>query len=953
MLEIFKGTAAKNYENTFFREFSDNLAKMFDKYTLDGLLIANSECKDDERLQIDILLVTNKTVCIIELKNYGGTITLPEKNQNDYQNKVWKNDKGTIVRGGNSANPFVQLKKQKERFIRVVNNYVINKLPKTDKFNPFHTIKAVCFQKSVNLFGEIPGKDELTFFVLDRNNYLEKIKDMIDINQSETFLSKDAFDVFKKVFRAELYDLNESYNQADDFYDHETDLDYEALYPDQKTALKKITNFIKSENDKIFILDGTSLSGKSHLIPYIQEMAFKNNVPEVKLFALSNRVANNLLENNYLEFSSIYSYIYGGKRKPAVIEDTEITKTYDDENTCLEIVPLKYSDDIDNAIYIVDESQLITATKFKKQINFLEFGTGCVLKDFIEFANIKNTRRKIIFIGDSYQITMGKYNSLNVDYFSNEYNLQPKYFQLEDKENKSMIVTEAFKLINGIRTNKFNNLDLTFSDALENYSKENFKLKLKLSILSNENSRVLYKNKIDCHEMNLWIKNNILHNGKDIAAGDLIIFNNTIQVSDNNSSDADIKKIFNGQFAKVLNVSEPETIADNLPAPLTFREIFIQLNGSNSIYSITSFENFRLSENGDFSKNEKIAYYTLLNKLAEQELDNFINGNYYTDKELLVLLSVYDKSTRKGITKILNSIKKQLSLMPETRYYKIFNAAQLRFGWAITVNKAMSYKWDEIFLVIKNNEKNFRKSYFKWIYTGLIRATDKVNLLGYKPITPFSKIEIVNSSNTNGDEPIFIASANIDVTKQDKIIMNKYNFSNSVHCLFILQLYSFIFKTISKKKWIIASIEHHQYKEIYEIINNKNDAAIISIYYNKEGVFKNHSVQKCSNIEFANELLDLLNSGNIFKDFSFIQDDWRMAAYVGFNDKLNLIGFSFSFLTQKEYHDVIYINTTGKKIIMIMYYNKEGFFTKVSINSCGDALVCEKVQNLLQELKGV
>ncbi|QKK00611.1 MAG: hypothetical protein HND40_14085 [Ignavibacteriota bacterium] len=50
MLEIRKGTATKNYENTFFREFADNLKKMFDKYSLDGLLIANSECEAESRL---------------------------------------------------------------------------------------------------------------------------------------------------------------------------------------------------------------------------------------------------------------------------------------------------------------------------------------------------------------------------------------------------------------------------------------------------------------------------------------------------------------------------------------------------------------------------------------------------------------------------------------------------------------------------------------------------------------------------------------------------------------------------------------------------------------------------------------------------------------------------------------------------------------------------------------
>ena len=70
MLEIRKGTASRSYENTFFREFAKNLEKLFDKYALDGLLIANSECEAEKRLQIDALLITKNVVCIIDFKNF-------------------------------------------------------------------------------------------------------------------------------------------------------------------------------------------------------------------------------------------------------------------------------------------------------------------------------------------------------------------------------------------------------------------------------------------------------------------------------------------------------------------------------------------------------------------------------------------------------------------------------------------------------------------------------------------------------------------------------------------------------------------------------------------------------------------------------------------------------------------------------------------------------------------
>ena len=77
MLEIRRGTATRTPENIFFREFSKNLAGMFKKYDADGLLIGNSECEVESRLQIDALLIVKNCICIIDFKNYGGEIVLP------------------------------------------------------------------------------------------------------------------------------------------------------------------------------------------------------------------------------------------------------------------------------------------------------------------------------------------------------------------------------------------------------------------------------------------------------------------------------------------------------------------------------------------------------------------------------------------------------------------------------------------------------------------------------------------------------------------------------------------------------------------------------------------------------------------------------------------------------------------------------------------------------------
>ena len=79
MLEVIKGYFSKNYENSFFREFAKLLSLEFQKKDIDGLLIGGSYWTFEENLQIDALLLTNNAVCIIDFKNFGGIINLPDE----------------------------------------------------------------------------------------------------------------------------------------------------------------------------------------------------------------------------------------------------------------------------------------------------------------------------------------------------------------------------------------------------------------------------------------------------------------------------------------------------------------------------------------------------------------------------------------------------------------------------------------------------------------------------------------------------------------------------------------------------------------------------------------------------------------------------------------------------------------------------------------------------------
>lgn len=952
MLEIRKGTAAKNYENTFFREFAENLKNLFDKYALDGLLIAHSECEAEKRLQIDALLITKKTVCIIDFKNFGGKITLPKNSKSEFDFGKWTNEKGEIIKGGSSINPFIQLKNQKDRFIKVVETQILDRLPTSDYLNPYHSVRIVCFQKPIKLIGSIPPKEELNFFIIDKANYLEKIKDIIDISDKEVSLTKESYDVFKEAFRADIFDLSEHYGKTTDFTTYETKLDFENLYPDQKSALQEIESFIKSEDKRFFVLQGTSLSGKTHLIPFIQDLAYNNQIPEAKLFASSGRVANNLLKNTNLEFDSIYSYIYGGNITHSETEEKEEIENKDKDKIDLEVIPLKKSDDTEEAIFIVDESHLIS-DNYHQSID-LRFGSGKLMKDFIEFADLKNSKRKIIFVGDSFQLSIGKKeeSALNPEYLSDEYNFEAKAFQLIDKENKSLIVAEGLKTVNCIRNQVFNDLKFEISNSLNILSKNELKERIENSLKSFSSSHILCYSNFDAQKVNFWIKNSILKNGNDLTKGDLVIFGNNIRIEDEHDPFAEPKKIFNGQFGTVVSISNTITKNEKLIAPLVFREVTINLQQSNHTLNFLSLENFRLSDKGELSKEEIISYKILLTQLAEKELDNFKNDKNQTDEELKDLLQKLADGKRVK-TKVIRKIQRSLNNMPATDYYKFKNAAQLRFGWALTVHKSMSYKWDEIFFNVETGGGKTNETYFKWIYTGLIRATSKVSLINYTPISPFYKVEVKPTipSSSNVKDLFYIADSSIDLNNLNKEIADKHKFKDDDFKSSLLQLHQFIEGKIAGHKISINSISHPNYQELYELKGSSGETATISIYYNKKGQFKVPSLMKSHPKEFGEELLDILNTDNSIDDFSFIKDNWRVSAYSQLNEILKEKDFTISYIIQDPYKDTVQLIRYGDKLTTDLYYDGDGFFSTISALSSTESSLWADFQIIIIKLK--
>lgn len=972
MLEIRKNTFSKSYENSFFREFSRHLHHSFKAKNLTGVLIGSPLCEVDERLQIDALLITPKVVCIIDFKNYKGKVNLPV--ESNFEFGLWTTESKEHIKGGSSINPFIQLKNQKRRFIEVSNKHILNNLSGIDKFNPFHVVRVVCFQEEIELIGKIPSNEALNFFILDKANVIAGILDIVDVSDKEVSLSINSFSSFKNIFRADLFEFDENpfEDKFNEIVSRSKTLDFEKLHDDQKVALREIKTFLESPESQVFVLQGTINSGKSFLIPFIQDIAYSVDIREVEVFAASNRVAKNLMSTSNLEnVNSIYSYIYGGRKIEVDSKNSEDEIANEDvetsEELTLEIVPIKNCDNDDNALFIVDESQLVSDS-YHQSIDIV-FGTGYLLKDFIHFSGIQSGKRKLIFMGDPFQLQLGRVDEspLNPDYLEQSYKLKTSSFQLLDKEAFSDINRQALTCVQSIKTNLYNSLRFSPSEQFSFLSKSDV-LRYLIDLIGNDkDGHILSFSNEEAQKVNQWIKTSVVKSGDNIAANDLVLFNNNISIENENDPFSEPKKIFNGQFASVKKVSDDivsETIkVSGHLTTLNFREIDLQLSGTSHIVKVLSLENYRLNPKAELSKNELVAYKIILNK----ELNNYINERPFEKSD--DYKNVISSDTYRSLQTEIEELKRQavagekvkgklegkeielrkllrdakriyrhkmetfLRRNPSTKYYKLKNSALLRFGWAMTVHKSMSYKWSDVIFNVDPGENvgKTNEAYFRWLYTGLSRARQKISLINYKSISPFDKTEFKDSSKGVRSNEIFFHSHNLEAGLR----LSEFN--------------QYVSSKVFALNLSIVSVEHYNWQERYFIKNSANKEAVVSFSYNGQGIFKLPTIIG-GDKDFALHVIESLKRKEPIKSFEMIRDLWRRNEYTKLNTVLASIGINFYQILQSNYKDKIMLVSHEDEIEIELDYGADGMVGFITAKYYTSDLIWGNVKSAFQSL---
>lgn len=923
MLEVRYGIAAKSHENTFFRQFAQSLKTYFDSHGINGLLLGFPICRVREDLQIDALLITDRTMVIIDFKDYSGTVTLPD--ETNFKKGTWRLSNGLVVKGGSSPNPFYQLGLQRDRLGSILRMTAKN----YTRFNPKHISTVVCFTEPVEVDGLIPGKFKLSFFIANSDSYLEKIFDIINIEEeSSDLLSDDFLSFFNgKLFESAPYDCFITPVQIEEAPSSITTSNPSSPASiDDSGIWDHISRFMNGGED-VLIITGAVGSGKHSLAERLREVAYSSGFTSARLFALSNRVKKNLM-TTIEEVESLYATIYDFSKK-------EI-----DEQTGKEIIPLAKFAPIDafvdlepqgnaeelRSLFVVYESQMVTNTY--RDEGTVRFGSGELLTDILDYLSISTSKdNKVIFIGDQYQLGFGSWSQSSLNPAAYSDNITVSSFALPDPENPNGIESVCLEIANHIRTDNYAELVISPNEMVELKPRETERDLINRVAENWETHKIIaYSNKRSS-DLNSYIKRNVIQNGPRLAAGDLIIFNNQLsafptqmqttgQVLAFDTSEP--VRIQNGEFGIVERIGgtsrsrtyQFEGLAE--PVTLTLIQVEIKLDSGTKV-SIEALSEYLYSEKAGLSDYEEQAMQILLKELlassekahpfapGDPDFDEMIRSEDYVlaedgryrDRNDARRLTSYEIRHRERIAR-------QLASDQNSEYFRWLNAARIKFGWCMTVHKAMSYKWPHVVFATTYDQGKANREYFKFLYTGISRASEEVSLVKWENLSPFA-------------ETVFVREAT-GSSKKKRAVLASIEQRVSSEVIKELLLNALV------EDLEIVSIESKNYLEIVRIENDGAQAAIGFDYNGKGEIYSPRFLN--GNRQIFEEIATRLASSEPELDDSPLGH-----LYQRLNHDV-LSGIVISLVRSYQYQDIVSLQENETQAEARIIYEKRGLVTR-------------------------
>ena len=512
-------------------------------------------------------------------------------------------------------------------------------------------------------------------------------------------------------------------------------------------------------------------------------------------------------------------------------------------------------------------------------------------------------------------------------------------------------ISQSMSLARGIEKEVYNNLLMTESDDVHLVTSEEAFSKATSWLASGESFVILAYSNEEVENANKFVRQKLLKRSDPLTAGDLLVFNNNIRVI---SADPLARPIFlnNGMLVTIIEVKEKiEEVVyykkKTQPVKLIFQKLIVSALDEAAPVEVLILMNFMKNPTAQLSKEESTALRVFLNKRlqklkSENPFENSITyDSMRSDSKWKSLISLLEKlrqtqgdektieESEKELRKVVSAYKIRYSNSMRSLQFRTdpyANAGFVRFGWSMTVHKALGEKWLHVIVNCQmgsNSRKN--KAYYQWLYSAISRAEREVYLVNWKDHHPLSST-------------VFY--------EDDVSLATEMPRSNKATSTFVIEDASEEFKTkyfdqfshphvVNYVFGLVNSLEYEKFKVteinrkslwLVKVSGKAPDGSdfVIALNYNKKGI------PGMPRVERPNQSVEKFITGvtEATPELS-LPSDFREEVYNKWFTNLKTSGWSLEAIEVLEWMDRVAVKNHSAWCVFDIQYNSEGFISIV------------------------
>lgn len=446
----------------------------------------------------------------------------------------------------------------------------------------------------------------------------------------------------------------------------------------QQVLLNKLSTFIFDENnDGLFVLKGYAGTGKTTTISALVHTLWKAGKKAV-LLAPTGRAAKVISNYAKRPAFTVHKKIYFPKKQSG-------------GGVSFTLQPNKHT----NTIFIVDEASMISDQTQNAKL----FENGSLLNDLISYV-YNNKNCKIVFVGDTAQLPPVKLKvspALDADKLSFSYHKDITEIELDEvvrQQQDSGILENATNLRLLIQNESINfKFDVNYPDIIrleDGYDIQDAITTAYDGEIGVEDTAIIVRSNKRANQYNHQIRTRIRGQENEISTGDyiMVVKNNYFWLKSNSSAGF----IANGDICEILRIKSIKELYG-----FNFAEVELRMI---DYPDMKPFETVLLLDT--LTSESPSLTYEESNRLYEAVKEDF----------------AHEKSKYKQFMGVKNN--------------KYFNALQIKFSYAMTCHKSQGGQWKTVFIEQPYLPEGASIEYYRWLYTAITRAQEKLYLIGFK-----------------------------------------------------------------------------------------------------------------------------------------------------------------------------------------------------------------------------